>query len=128
MTTFVICHTANKLKHIAFRETYYQLINTCLIISSVGWRYCNCYEFSGCRQRPTHRNLSGELSYCLSCQLRKTYSFDKIYKINKIQDVFNKYKNLKEGFQNFLNSGFNNFWLYNCSQEFSYRKRKTFVS
>ena len=128
MTTFVICHAANKLKHIAFRETYYQLINTCLIISSVGWRYCNCYEFSGCRQRPTHRNLSGELNYCLSCQLRKTYSFDKIYKINKIQDVFNTYKNLKEGFQNFLNSGFNNFWLYNCSQEFSYRKRKTFVS
>ena len=83
MTTFVICHTANRLKHIALKENHYQLFNTCL---------------------------------------------DKIYKIKKIQDVFNTYKNLKEGLEAFLNSGFNNFWLYDYSQKFSYRKRKTFVS
>ena len=75
MATFVICHTANTLKHIALWEIHCQLINTCLIISSVGWRYCNCYEFSDCRQRPSHRNLSGERNYCLSCQIRKTYNF-----------------------------------------------------
>ena len=75
MATFVICCTVNKLKHIALREIHYQLINTCLIISSVGWRYCNCYEFSRCRQRPMHRNLSGERNYCLLCQIRTTYNF-----------------------------------------------------
>ena len=26
-----------KLKHIALKEVHYQLVNTCLIISSVGW-------------------------------------------------------------------------------------------
>ena len=124
MATFVICHTANKLKHIALREIHYQLLNTCLIISLVGWRYCNCYEFSGCRQRPMHRNLSGEHNYCLLCQNRKTYNLDKIYKIRKIQEVFNLYKDLKKDLQNFLNSGFTNFWLYGYSRQFSYRKRK----
>ena len=101
MATFVICRTSNKLKHIALREIHYQLINTCLIISSVGWRYCNCYEFSGCRQRPMHRNLSGERNYCLFCQIRTTYSLDKIYKMKKIQEVFNVYKHLKKDLQNF---------------------------
>ena len=124
MATFVICHTANKLKHIALREIHYQLLNTCLIISSVGWRYCNCYEFSGWRQRPMHRNLSGEHNYCLLCQIRKTYNLDKIYKIRKIQEAFNLYKDLKKDLQNFLNSGFTNFWLYDYSRQFSYRKRK----
>ena len=71
--------------------------------------------------------MSVERNYCLSCQIKKTYNLDKIYKINKIQDVFNTYKNLKEDLQNFLNSGFNNFWLYDYSQKFSYRKIKTFV-
>ena len=36
MVAFVICHIANKLKHIALREIHYQLLNTCLIISSIG--------------------------------------------------------------------------------------------
>ena len=95
MATFVICHTANKLKHIALREIHYQLLNTCLVISSVGWRYCNCYKFSVCRQRSMRRNLSGERNYCLLCQIRTTYNF-KIYKMKKIQEVFNVYKNLKK--------------------------------
>ena len=112
MAAFVICHIANNLKHIALREIHYQLLNTCLIISSIGWRYYNCYEFSGCRQRSTHRNLSCERNYCLSFQIKKAYNLDKIYKIKKIQEVFKTYKNLKEDLQNFLNSGFNNFWLY----------------
>ena len=128
MAAFVICHTANKLKYIALREIHCQLLNTCLIISSVGWRFCSCYEFSGCRQRPIHRSLSGEQNYCLSCQIRKTYNLDKIYKIKKIQEEFNIYKNLKEDLQNFLSSGFNNFWLCDYSHKFSYRKRKTFIS
>ena len=36
MAAFVICHIANNLKHIALREIHYQLLNTCLIISSTG--------------------------------------------------------------------------------------------
>ena len=71
-----------------------------------------------------HRNLSGEHNYCLLCQIRKTYNLDKIYKIRKIQEVFNLYKDLKKDLQNFFNSGFTNFWLYDYSQQFSYRKRK----
>ena len=34
-----------KLKHITLKEIHYQLVNTGLIISLVGWRYCNCWQY-----------------------------------------------------------------------------------
>ena len=61
-----------KLKHISLKEVYYQLVKTCLIISSVGWRYCNCWRYHGCRAQPTHLNLLVERNYCIICQIRKT--------------------------------------------------------
>ena len=36
----LITYMRKKLKHIALKEVHYQLVNTCLIISSAGWRYC----------------------------------------------------------------------------------------
>ena len=56
----IVSFTPQKLKHLASKEVYYQLVNTCLIISLVGWRYCNYWKFSGCRARPSHRNLRGD--------------------------------------------------------------------
>ena len=34
----LVIYMPKKLKHIALKEVHYQLVNTCLIISSVGWR------------------------------------------------------------------------------------------
>ena len=35
----LIVYMLKKLKHIALKEAHYQLVHTCLIISSVGWRF-----------------------------------------------------------------------------------------
>ena len=45
----ILIFTPRKLKHLVLKEVHYQLINTCLIISSVALRYCNCWGFSGCK-------------------------------------------------------------------------------
>ena len=114
----LIVYMPKKLKHIALKEVHYQLVNTCLIISSVGWRYCNCWRYHGCRARPTHINLFGERNYCIICQIKKTFNLDKIYSLNKIQDVFNNFLSLKKELQIFLNSGNSDFWLYHYSQRY----------
>ena len=59
----ILLFTLRKLKHLALKEVHHQLINTCLIISSVGWRYYNCWELSGCKERPSHTNLCGDRNY-----------------------------------------------------------------
>ena len=33
----IVSFTPQKLKHLALKEVHYQLVNTCLIISLVGW-------------------------------------------------------------------------------------------
>ena len=81
----LIIYMPKKLKHIALKEVHYQLVNTCLIISSVGWRYCNCWRYDGCRARPTHVNLFGERNYCIICQIKKTFNLDKTYNLKKIK-------------------------------------------
>ena len=96
-----------ELKHLALKEFHYQLVNTCLIISSVGWQYCNCWRYSGCRARPVHTNLSGERNYCIMCQIKKTFNLDKIYNLTKIQGVFKLFLELKEELQDFLNTFLN---------------------
>ena len=123
MTTAVlVVYMPKKLRHIALKEVHYQLVNTCLIISSVGWRYCNCWRYSGCRARPIHTNLSGERNYCIMCQIKKKFNLDKIYNIAKIQDVFNTFLELKKELQVFLNNGYSNFWLYHYSQQFYHNR------
>ena len=57
MATFVICSTAQKLKHLALMEIYYQLINTSLVLTYTGFNHCKCYQFSGCRMKPLHRRF-----------------------------------------------------------------------
>ena len=114
----LIVYMPKKLKHIALKEVHYQLVNTCLIISSVGWRYCNCCRYHGCRARPTHCNLFGKRTYCLICQIKKTFNLDKIYNLHKIQQVWNNFLSLKKELQIFLNSGYRNFWLYHYSQQY----------
>ena len=118
----LVVYMPKKLRHIALKEVHYQLVNTCLIISSVGWRYCNCWRYSGCRARPIHTNLSGERNYCIMCQIKKKFNLDKIYNIVKIQDVFNTFLELKKELQVFLNNGYSNFWLYHYSQQFYHNR------
>ena len=113
-----------KLKHIALEEIRYQLVNTCLIISTIGWRFCDCWKYNGCRAQPTHINLFGERNYCLICQIKKTFNLDRIYNITKIQDVFNTFLSLKKELQIFLKSGHRNFWLYHYSQQFKLDRKK----
>ena len=67
-----------KLKHIVLKEVYYQLVNTCLIISSVGWRYCTVGDIMDA-ERDLH-NLFGERNYCIICQIKKTFNLDKIWR------------------------------------------------
>ena len=107
-----IVYMPKKLKHIALKKVHYQLLNTCLIISLVGWCYCNCWRYSGCRAPPIHTNLSGERNYCIICQIKKTFNLDKMYTLTKIEDVFNIFLELKKELQIFLNAGYSNFWLY----------------
>ena len=118
MMTVVHEVVPKKLKHIALKEVHYQLVNTCLIISSIGWRYCNCWRYHGSRERPTHCNLFGERNYCLICQIKKTLNLDKIYNLDKIQRVVNNFISLKKELLIFLNSGYINFWLCHYSQQY----------
>ena len=113
MATFIICHIAQKVKHSALMEIYYQLINISLILTYNSFNHCNCYKFSGCRMKPLHRRLRGERNYCYICQLKVNYNIDKIYKIARISDIYNAYVLLKDDLQQFLdensdmkNSGF----------------------
>ena len=114
----LIVYMPKKLKIIALKEVHYQLVNTCLIISSVGWRYCDCWRYHGCRARPRHRNLFGERDYCIICQIKKRFNLDKIYNLDKIQDVFNNFLSLEKELQIFLNNGYSNFWLYHYNQQY----------
>ena len=41
----LIVYIPKKLKHIALEEIHYQLENTCLIISTTGWRFCDCWKY-----------------------------------------------------------------------------------
>ena len=99
-------------------------MNTCLIISTIGWRFCDCWKYNGCRARPTHTNLFGEQNYCLICQIKKTFNLGRTCNITKIQDVFNTFLSLKKELQIFLNSGHRNFWLYHYSQQFKLGSKK----
>ena len=114
----LIINMPKKLKHIALKEVHYQLVNTCLIILSIGWRYCNCWRYHGCREWPTHCNLFGERNYCLICQIKKTLNLDKIYNLDKIQRVVNNFISFKKELLIFLNSGYINFWLCHYSQQY----------
>ena len=49
-----------------------------------------------------------------------TFNLDKIYKLEKIQQVFKTFLDLKKDLQNFLEDGFYNFWLYDYSASFRY--------
>ena len=63
-------------------------------------------------ERDLHTNLFGERNYCIICQIKKTFNLDKIYNLDKIQQVFNNFLSLKKELQIFLNNGYRNFWLY----------------
>ena len=113
MATFIICHAAQKLKHLALMEIYYQLINTSLILTYNSFNHCNCYKFSGCRMKPLHRRLHRERNCCYICQLQVNYNIDKIYKIARISGIYNAYVLLKDDLQQCLDQGYEKFWFYN---------------
>ena len=120
----LLVYMPKKLKHIALEKIRYQLANTCLIISTIGWRFCDCWKYNGCRARPTHINLFGEQNYYIICQIRKTLNLDRICNITKIQDILNTFFTLKKELQIFLNSGHRIFWLYHYSQQFKLGSKK----
>ena len=45
-------------------------------------------------------------------------SLDKIFNLDKIQQVFNTFLSLKKELQVFLNNGYINFWFYHYSQQY----------
>ena len=118
---FILCRTAPKLKHTALREIYYWLLNTSLIFTYSSWNKCSCHELQGCRLKPLHRRLNGERNYCFVCRVRATYNIDKIYKLKRITETFNTYRQMKEDLQLCINFGCDNFWLYHYKTN---RKRK----
>ena len=123
--TTLLIYMPKKLKHIALQEIHYQLLNTCLIISSQSWRYCTCYLCQGCRERPSHKNLMGERCLCIICQIKKTYNMDRLYNLKNIQQAWKLYVNLKEDLRKLLVVGSHqNFWLYYYSGTFRSKKSR----
>ena len=85
------------------------------------WNKCSCHELQGCRLKPLHPRLNGERNYCFVCRVRATYNIDKIYKLKRITETFNTYRQMKEDLQLCINFGCDNFWLYHYKTN---RKRK----
>ena len=110
--TFAICWTATKLKHLALRIVHYQLVNTSLIFTYASWNECACDKFSGCRIKPRHRRLTAERNYCFICRTRITFNIDKIYRVNKIQNIINNFLDLKKYLQQCVDFGHEKFWFY----------------
>ena len=69
-------------------------------------------------ERDLHTNLFGKGNYCIISQIKKTFNLDKIYNLDKIQEVFNNFLSLKKELQIFLNNGYSNFCLYHYSQQY----------
>ena len=92
MTTFVICNTAQKLKHLVLMEIYYQLINTSLILTYTGFNHCKCYQFSGCRMKPLCRSIMNHyLQQCLNQGYEKYWFHDyNTLGKSKFNTVYNK--------------------------------------
>ena len=47
----------------------------------------------------------------LFCRTRITFDIDKIYRINKIQDIINTFLDLKEHLQEYIDFGREKFWF-----------------
>ena len=109
---FVICQTARKLKHLALEEIHYQLVNTSMSFTYASWSYCECDKFSGCRLKPRHRRLTAERNYYFICRTRIAFNIDKIYRINKIENIFNTFLDLKKHIQLCIDFGHEKFWFY----------------
>ena len=125
--TFAICRTASKLKYLALREVHYQLVNTSLIFTYASWNECVCDKFSGCRNKPRHRKLSGERNYCFICRTRITFNIDKIQRTNKIQNIINTFINLKEHIQLWFDFAHEKFWFYYYPKRRCYPRVASFI-
>ena len=109
---FIICHTAIKLKHLALEEIHYQLVNTSMSFIYASWSYCECDKISGCRLKPRLRRLTAERNYYFICRTRIAFNIDKIYRINKIQNIINTFLDLKKHIQLCIDFGHEKFWFY----------------
>ena len=117
-----------KLKHLALKEIHYQLLNTCLIISSEGYCFCDCWKYSGCCQRPSYTNLIGTRSYCSICQIISTYNIDRMYCLQTIQQTWKLYLELKNDLQEFQRrTQFHNFWFKHYTDKFKTKYVNSFV-
>lgn len=115
---------AAKLKHIALKEIHYQLLNTCLIISSQAYSYCVWWKYSGCRSRPSHDDLLGTRNYCKICQIKKFYNMDRMYNLKTIQQTWKLYVELKKDLHEFqIITGHRNFWFRHYSRQFTGKYR-----
>ena len=83
-----------------------------MIFTYASGSYCECDKFSGCRVKRRHRRLTAERNYCFICRTRIAFNIDKIYKINKIQNIINTFLDLKEHIQLCIDFGHEKFWFY----------------
>ena len=114
-----------RLKHIALKEIHYQLLKTCLIISSQAYCYCVCWKYAGCRSRPSHDDLLGARNYCKMCQIKKIYNMDRMYNLKTIQQTWKLYVELKKDLQEFIVvTTHRNFWLKYYSRQYRNKTKK----
>ena len=64
--------------------------------------------------------MDAERDQVIEIYVEMTFNLDKIYKLEKIQQVFKTFLDLRKDLQNFLEDGFYNFWLYDYSASFRY--------
>ena len=80
-----------------------------MIFTYASWRYCEFDKFSGYRRKPRQRRLAAERNYYFICKTRITFNIDRIYKVNKIQDIINNFLDLKEQLQLCIDFGHKKF-------------------
>ena len=103
--------SVSKLKHIALKEIHYQLLNIVLIIHTEANKYCVCWAFHGCRQKPHFHNLAGVRNYCYICQLIHDYKPNRIERLRTIQETWQLYVKLMEDLKRWTSTS-TNFTLY----------------
>ena len=110
--------TAPKLKHLALKGIYYNLLNTSCIFTFNHWNNCSCDQFQGCQLKPLWQSLNGKRNYCYVCRVGVTYNAEKIQNLTKITDIFNNYCEIKKDIQLCIDFDpeCNEFWMYHYSQ------------
>ena len=117
-----------KLKHLALKSIYYQLLNTSCIFTYNRWKYCSCYQFQGCWLQPMCSILLGERNYCCVCRVGVNYDAERIESIIKIADVTYNFHEIKKCIQVCIDFDpeCNKFWMYHYQKSRKTRLRHSY--